>query len=74
MRAAIAALACAVASATHSHVGYGPLNPLLGTHGFPDCVAGPEGVSDDIEANQLTMICKQRQGAPSTIKIGCVGG
>jgi len=49
----------------------GKLNPELGTHGYPDCVQdGP--VSDDIEANQMTMRCMQR-GTAGTIKIGCVG-
>ena len=50
----------------------GPLNPVLGTHGFPDCVPGPLGVSDDLEANQMNMVCKQR-GPATAKKIACVG-
>ena len=45
----------------------------MGTHGYPDCVAGPGGVTADIEANQMTMVCKQRAGAPGTLKIAAVG-
>ena len=65
-----AALSCAYSA--HSHDGYGELNPILGTHGFPDCVPGPKGVSLDLEANQMNMVCSQK-GAAGTIKIGCVG-
>ncbi len=67
----IAAVAVGHAAAGgHTHF-MGPLNPALGTHGFPDCVQpGPFG--DDVEANQMSMRCFQRGGA-STIKIGCVG-
>jgi len=74
MRAAFAALAACAAASAHSHEGYGPLNPVLGTHGYPDCVPGPAGVSGDIEANQMNMVCAQRKSAPTAIKIGCVGG
>ena len=45
----------------------GPLNPLLGTHGWPDCVQdGP--ISDDIEVNQMTMRCVQR-GSAAALKV-----
>ena len=72
MRAAAALLALTACHA-HQHEGYGELNPVLGTHGFPDCVPGPKGVSADIEANQHNMICKQKVGAPTAKKIACVG-
>ncbi len=72
MRAAAISLLAACAYA-HQHEGYGELNPVLGTHGFPDCVPGPQGVSSDLEANQLNMKCAQRVGAPTAKKIACVG-
>ena len=65
--------AAAAAAAAHKHrdgTDMGPLNPVLGIHGYPDCVQ-PAPFGDDVDANQLTMVCKQRGGAP--IKIACVG-
>lgn len=51
----------------------GTLNPALGTHGYPDCVAGPQGVSPtDLHANQMNMVCHQRT-AGAALKIGCIG-
>ena len=72
MRASIiAALVVATALAkAHDH-DMGPINPVLGTHGYPDCVPGPEGISDDLERNQMTMRCAQR-GAAGALKIACV--
>lgn len=67
----LAAIASVVVS--HSHEGYGPLNPVLGTHGFPDCVPGPKGVTDDIEANQMNMVCAQKKAPATAKKIACVG-
>lgn len=54
----------------HDHMG--PLNPILGTHGYPDCTAlSPPG--DDVEANQFNMVCHQVVGAPTALKVACVG-
>jgi hypothetical protein len=55
----------------------GPLNPALGTHGFPDCVQ-PGAIPADIDEAQMTMVCAQRSpavaaGAPQPLKIACVG-
>jgi hypothetical protein len=66
--------ASAYAGSGHDHHSMGDLNPALGTHGYPDCFAGPAGVSSDIEANQMNMICKQRVGSTAgALKVGCVG-
>lgn len=59
----------------HEHMG--PLNPALGTHGFPDCVQ-PGAIPADIDEAQMTMVCAQRApavaaGAPQPLKIACVG-
>ena len=78
MRSAIvASLGCAAALAhggsghgAHDHMG--PVNPALGTHGYPDCHQPHAFDVNDVAANQLSMRCAQ-VGAPSTIKIGCVG-
>jgi lysophospholipase L1-like esterase len=51
----------------------GPLNIILGTHGYPDCIPGPKGVSGDLEANQLNMECAQRKGAATALKVACIG-
>ena len=75
MRSALALAACAAAAHAHSHAGYGPLNPVLGTHGYPDCVPGIKGVSGDIEANQMNMVCAQKKApvGANPLRIGCVG-
>ena len=73
MRSALVLAGACAAAHAHSHVGYGPLNPVLGTHGFPDCVPGPQGVSADIEANQLNMVCAQKKAPAGALRIGCVG-
>ena len=39
------------------------MNPLLGTHGYPDCVAGPQGVSDDVAANQVSVAARAARRA-----------
>ena len=69
----VAGLATIASVVSHSHEGYGPLNPVLGTHGYPDCVPGPLGVSDDLEANQMNMVCAQKKAPAAAIRIGCVG-
>ncbi len=49
----------------------GPVNPLLGVHGFPDC-ENDQPISDDIEVNLQNLVCRQR-GAAGALKIACVG-
>ena len=71
--AAAVAVAASAAPAHHRHEGYGPLNKVLGVHGYPDCVPGPEGVSDDVERNQMTMRCAQKKGAATALAVACVG-
>ena len=72
MLTSVAAAAFASKSG-HTH-DMGFVNPILGTHGFPDCVPGPQGVSsDDLDANQMNMVCNQRVTAPTALKIACVG-
>ena len=73
MKAIFLTLAATAAASKHTHTGYGPLNPVLGTHGYPDCVPGPQGVSSDIEANQFSMVCSQRPAPATALKIACVG-
>ena len=74
MRSCVFALIAATAAAGHGqHEMMGPLNPVLGTHGFPDCVPGPRGVSGDLEANQMNMQCAQRKGAATALKVACIG-
>jgi hypothetical protein len=73
MKAIFLLAATTAAASKHSHVGYGPLNPVLGTHGFPDCVPGPKGVTSDVEANQFHMVCSQRPAPATALKIACVG-
>jgi len=73
LRSLIAASA-AVAAAAHSHHADTftcAVNPELGTHGFPDCYQ-PGPVTDDLDAMQMSMVCKQR-GTASQIKIGTIG-
>lgn len=66
------ALFSAAATAKHlAHDNMGPVNPLLGVHGYPDCVNN-HPISDDIEANLQNLECAQR-GAPTALKIACVG-
>ena len=71
--AIVAAASAAVASARHVHSESFTcaVNPALGTHGFPDCYQ-PGPVSDDLDAMQHSMVCKQR-GAAGAIKIGAIG-
>ena len=61
----------AAAHGQHEHMG--PLNPTLGTHGWPDCTPGPLGVSSDLEANQHNMVCHQRKGPATALKVACIG-
>jgi hypothetical protein len=73
----VAALCFSVAAA-HKHAGYGPLNPLLGTHGYPSCVAGPQGMCVEmtdqcLEKNQMTMACHQNKGLEGALRIGAIG-
>lgn len=76
----LAALAVSLASSAvaHAHGGHmhmmGGLavNPELGVHGWPDCVQ-PNGPSDDVEANQLSMVCHQRGKGTTALKVACVG-
>lgn len=74
--AAVAA-ALAVNARAHGHhehmkvMGGLAVNPELGVHGYPDCEQ-PNGFGDDVGANQLTLVCKQR-GSATALKIACVG-
>jgi len=72
MRSLASLAMLAAASAAHMHTGYGPLNTELGTHGFPDCVQ-PQPPSDDIEANQFSMVCAQKPAPAAALRIACVG-
>jgi lysophospholipase L1-like esterase len=68
---ALAAASAAVASA-HTHGAFTcAVNPELGTHGFPDCIQ-PGPVTDDLDAMQHSMVCKQR-GTADQILIGTIG-
>jgi len=58
-------------NSAHELHSMGALNPVLGTHGFPDCYQ-PGPISSDIEKNQFSMKCVQK-GDSATIKIGCIG-
>ena len=69
---AFLALPLLVAAGGHKHgEDMGLLNAALGVHGYPDCVQ-PLPPGDDIEANQLSLVCSQR-GAATAQKIACVG-
>ena len=69
-----------VQTLAHGHSGHsakdmeamGAINPALGTHGYPDCVA-TGALSSDIEANQFAMRCFQRGAGSAALKIACVG-
>jgi len=73
LRLLAASAAAAVASAVHVHSESFTcaVNPELGTHGFPDCYQ-PGPVTDDLEAMQHSMVCKQR-GTADQILIGAIG-
>lgn len=78
-RALLVASAVAGASAHGSgghrgaHDNYGPVNPALGAHGYPDChQPGPFDIND-VEANQFSMVCEQRGKGTAALKIACVG-
>jgi lysophospholipase L1-like esterase len=74
LRAFVASAAVLGVMASHGqHEMMGPLNPSLGTHGFPDCVSGPQGVSTDLEWNQMNMLCAQREGPATALKVACIG-
>ena len=69
---ALAASAAVAASAAHEHGFTCAVNPELGTHGYPDCYQ-PAPVTDDLDAMQHSMVCKQRGAGTSAIKIGTIG-
>lgn len=74
MRAVFLTTLIAGAAAAHGqHENMGPLNPVLGTHGFPDCTPSPQGVTADLEANQMSMVCHQRKGPATALKVACIG-
>ena len=69
---AVAASAAAAAASAGGHGHFTcSVNPALGTHGFPDCEQ-PGPVTDDLDAMQMSMVCKQR-GSAAAIKIGTIG-
>ena len=78
-RLTVAAAAAAVSAAhgsgghsKHDLAAMGPINPALGTHGWPDCTQ-PGPIGDDVEANQFSMVCHQRGKGTAALKIACVG-
>jgi len=69
---ALAASAAAAVATAHTHGAFTcAVNPELGTHGFPDCIQ-PGPVTDDLDAMQHSMVCKQR-GTADQILIGTIG-
>lgn len=56
-------------------LGMKELNPLLGVHGYPDCVQ-PSNVDitkQTLEENQMSMVCAQKPATAAQIKVACVG-
>jgi len=73
MRTAFCLAACALYGAS-AHEGI-PLNPVLGEGGYPDCeqTVAPDQLTDDIETNMKTLVCRPPPRKDGVINIGCVG-
>jgi hypothetical protein len=59
--------------AAHGSLDHYPINPALGVSGFPDCVRVHPEQNLSMEQASFDLVCSQRRGTPSAIKIGCVG-